>query len=455
MTDLDAAGRAAQLAVNVPRSSMEQRGGPEPLIGGNDVLPGGRTALILLMLVSMFNYVDRTILSILQEPVKADLGLSDTQLGLLTGLAFALLYATLSLPIARLADRFNRRNIITAALATWSGMTMLCGAAGSFLSLFIFRVGVAVGEAGSVPASHSIIADYFPPARRATALATWGLALPAGLMFGYAAGGWIATALGWRLAFAVIGGTGLLLAPIFLWMVREPQRRFGKVQLPADAAETVPMREALAILWRLRTYRYMLAGATLHAFAQYALMNWTAPFYLRVHELSLAQVASMLALVNGLGGGIGIYLGGWLSDRLGARRPAARVWLSAVAMLLMVPFTLGQLLAGSTTISIALAFASTTLMFFYYGPIVAVPQSLVAPRMRALTSAVTLLVFNLFGLGLGPLVVGMLSDALAPMLALPETSLRYALAASLLFSALGGLLVLAASRHYRAEVLEE
>lgn len=455
MTDLEAASRGAQVPVDSTQAAMKEPKSPGLLAGENDVLPGGRTALVFLILVSMFNYVDRTILSILQEPVKADLGLSDTQLGLLTGLAFAFLYATLSLPIARLADRFNRRNIITAALATWSGMTMLCGAAGSFLSLFIFRVGVAVGEAGSVPASHSIIADYYPPGRRATALATWGLALPAGLMFGYAAGGWIATVLGWRLAFAVIGGAGLLLAPTFLWMVREPQRRFGKAQLPFDAATTVPMKEALAILWRLRTYRYMVAGATLHAFAQYALMNWTAPFYLRVHELSLAQVASMLALINGLGGGIGIYLGGWLSDRLGARMPAARVWLSAVAMLLMVPATLGQLLTGSLAMSIALAFVSTTLMFFYYGPIVAVPQSLVAPRMRALTSAVTLLVFNLFGLGLGPLAVGVLSDVLAPMLILPETSLRYALAASLSFSALGGLLVLAASRYYRAEALEE
>ena len=226
------------------------------------------------------------------------------------------------------------------------------------------------------------------------------------------------------------------------------------MQLPSGAAATVPMKEALGVLWRLRTYRYMVAGATLHAFAQYALMNWTAPFYLRVHELSLAEVASMLALINGLGGGIGIYLGGWLSDRLGARMPAARVWLSAVAMLLMVPVTLGQLLAGSLTLSIALAFVSTMLMFFYYGPIVAVPQSLVAPRMRALTSAVTLLVFNLFGLGLGPLAVGMLSDMLVPVLTVPETSLRYALSAALLFSALGGLLILAASRHYRAEALE-
>ena len=429
---------------------------PGPSIPAPPVAVAGsvrRTVLVMLGLVSMFNYIDRTVLSILQEPIKRELGLSDAQLGLLTGLAFALFYATLSLPIARLADRLNRRNIVTASLAVWSGMTALSGLATGFASLVTFRIGVALGEAGSVPASHSIIADYYPPEKRVTAIALWGLALPAGIMLGYVSGGWIAASLGWRMAFAVVGGAGLLLAPFVLLLVKEPIR--GAFSPPQQATTPVSLRTALATLWRLRTYRYMLAGTTLHAFAQYSMMSWTAPFYMRVHAMPLAEVASWLALMNGIGGGIGIYLGGWLSDAVARTRPAARVWVSAVAMLLMVPIGLAQFLVGSPGLSLAFGFAATMLMFFYYGPIVGVPQLLVLPRMRALTSAVTLLVFNLFGLGLGPAVTGFISDRLAATPAMHDTSLRYALALVLAFSLVGALSIAWASRFYRSEVQEQ
>ena len=408
-----------------------------------------RTMLVMLGLVSMFNYIDRTVLSVLQEPIKQELGLSDGQLGLLTGLAFALFYATLSLPIARLADRFNRRNIIAASLATWSGMTALSGLATGFGSLVAFRIGVALGEAGSVPASHSIIADYYPPEKRVTALALWGLALPAGIMLGYASGGWIAAALGWRLAFGVIGIAGLALAPLVLFLVKEPVRT-GSAG-PNQAEPPPPFGEAIRFLWRLRTYRYMLIGTTLHAFAQYAMMSWSAPFYMRVHHMPLADVASWLAIMNGLGGGIGIYLGGRLSDAAGSRNPAGRVWVSAVAMVLMVPAAIVQFLIPSLAASLAFGFIATMLMFFYYGPIIGVPQSIVPPRIRALTSAVTLLIFNLFGLGLGPAVTGFLSDYLAAG-GLPDTSLRYALATVVLFSLAGAGSIAWASRYYTAEL---
>lgn len=408
--------------------------------------------LVLLGLVSMFNYIDRTVLSVLQEPIKRELHLSDAQLGLLTGLAFALFYATLSLPIARLADRMNRRNIVAASLATWSAMTALSGLATGFGSLVAFRIGVALGEAGSVPASHSIIADYYPPEKRVTAVALWGLALPAGIMLGYASGGWIAAALGWRLAFVVIGLAGLVLAPVVMLLVREPARTISR-ERSGDAA-SVPLGVAIGALWRLRTYRYMLAGTTLHAFAQYAMMSWSAPFYMRVHHLPLAEVASWLALMNGLGGALGIYLGGRLSDAAGTHRPAGRVWVSAVAMLLMVPAALAQFLAPSLPVSLACGFIATMLMFFYYGPIVGVPQSIVPARTRALTSAVTLLVFNLFGLGLGPAVTGALSDHLAANSAIQDTSLRYALAIVVLFSVAGALSIGWASRFYEAELRE-
>lgn len=409
-----------------------------------------RTVLVMLGLVSMFNYIDRTVLSVLQEPIKSELGLSDGQLGLLTGLAFALFYATLSVPIARLADRFNRRNIIAASLATWSGMTALSGLATGFGSLVAFRIGVALGEAGSVPASHSIIADYYPPEKRVTALALWGLALPAGIMLGYASGGWIASALGWRLAFGVIGVAGLALAPLFLLLVREPARTGADLSTRTEQAP--PLGEAMRFLWRLRTYRYMLIGTTLHAFAQYAMMSWSAPFYMRVHHMPLADVASWLAVMNGLGGGIGIYLGGRLSDAAGSRNPAGRVWVSAAAMLLMVPAALVQFLVPSLTASLAFGFVATMLMFFYYGPIIGVPQSVVPPRIRALTSAVTLLVFNLFGLGLGPAVTGFLSDHLAAADGMHDTSLRYALAAVVLFSLAGASGIAWASRFYASDL---
>ena len=409
-----------------------------------------RTVLVMLGLVSMFNYIDRTVLSVLQEPIKRELGLSDGQLGLLTGLAFALFYATLSVPIARLADRFNRRNIIAASLATWSGMTALSGLATGFGSLVAFRIGVALGEAGSVPASHSIIADYYPPEKRVTALALWGLALPAGIMLGYASGGWIASALGWRLAFGVIGIAGLALAPLFLLLVREPARTGADLSTRTEQAP--PLGEAMRFLWRLRTYRYMLIGTTLHAFAQYAMMSWSAPFYMRVHHMPLADVASWLAVMNGLGGGIGIYLGGRLSDAAGSRNPAGRVWVSAAAMLLMVPAALVQFLVPSLTASLAFGFVATMLMFFYYGPIIGVPQSVVPPRIRALTSAVTLLVFNLFGLGLGPAVTGFLSDHLAAADGMHDTSLRYALAAVVLFSLAGASGIAWASRFYASDL---
>ena len=411
-----------------------------------------RLVLVMLGLVSMFNYIDRTVLSILQEPIKRELGLSDAQLGMLTGLAFALFYATLSLPIARLADRLNRRNIVTGSLAVWSGMTALSGLATGFATLVAFRIGVALGEAGSVPASHSIIADYYPPEKRVTALAMWGLALPAGIMLGYASGGWIAATLGWRTAFAAIGAAGLVLAPFILLLVKEPLR--GAFNRPEQAAEPMPLRAAVATLWRLRTYRYMLAGTTLHAFAQYAMMSWTAPFYMRVHHMPLSEVAGWLALMNGVGGGIGIYLGGWLSDRMARSDPTARVWVSAVAMFVMVPAALAQFLIPSPGLSLAFGFVATMLMFFYYGPIVGVPQSLVAPRMRALTSAVTLLVFNLFGLGLGPAVTGFISDRLAAGGGMHDTSLRYALAVVLVFSLVGALSIAWASRFYRSEIRE-
>ncbi|HJV26463.1 MAG TPA: MFS transporter [Aromatoleum sp.] len=405
----------------------------------------------LLFAVSTFNYIDRTIISILQVPIKRDLGLSDTQLGLLTGLSFALFYTTLSLPIARLADRTVRKRLVAAALAVWSGMTALTGLAANFTHLVLLRVGVAAGEAGSIPASHSMIADLFPPRSRATAMAILGLSLPVGMMFGFLSAGMLAETLGWRKSFGVIGVVGLLLVPIVLLVIREPAR--GRFDQAADVADSQPgFVEALKTLWHLRSYRFLIAGAALHAYVSYSVMNWSAPFYTRVHDMSIGDVSVYLALVNGIGGGIGMYLGGWLSDRLGQRDARLRLRVLTFGGLIFVPMALAQYLVESTSLSLAFGVVAFTLLPFYYGPVVAVPQLLVAPNMRALTSAVTLLVTNLVGLGLGPTVTGFISETLIVRFGMGQYSLRYAISAAILFSLVAAFMYWRASGSLVAEM---
>jgi len=413
-----------------------------------------RMALGALFVVSAFNYFDRTILSVLQIPIKAELGLSDAQLGALTGFAFALFYATLSLPIARLADRYNRRIIVALSLAIWSGMTALCGFATGFASLALLRIGVAIGEAGSVPASVSLIADYYPPHRRAMAVSVWGLALPAGLLIGYGSIGALANAVGWRLAFAIVGGIGVLLAPLVLALVGNPVR--GRLDGPAvNAAATapLPLGQALALLWRTPAYRWVAIAGMFHGFSQYAMMTWNAPFFVRTHHLSLRDVSFLMAILSGVAGAIGMYGSGWLTDRLAIRERRWRVWIMGASVAATVPCALIQYLTSSTTIAIVAAGFASMLMIAYYGPIVAATQSAVPPTMRALGNAVLLLTFNLFGLGLGPLTAGKLSDWLNP--AFGDDALRYALVLTLVPSVLAAGLFFYAGRYWRNEPLAD
>ncbi len=411
-----------------------------------------RYTLFLLFTVSMFNYIDRTIVSILQIPIKADLGLSDAQLGALTGLSFALFYSTLSLPLARWADRTVRKRLIAAALSVWSAMTALTGLATNFAALVALRIGVAIGEAGSIPASQSMIADLYPPRSRATVLALWGLSLPAGMAFGYLCAGALAEAIGWRLSFAVIGGAGLLLAPFILWSMTEPHR--GRFDPPEAATTAQPsVRTVLDTLWRLRTFRLLIVAGALHGYAQYAVMSWSAPFYTRVFELSLSEVSAWLALMSGAGSAVGMYLGGRLSDYFGMRDPRGRLRSVAVMLAICVPCALTQFLAESVTVSLVFGVITATLITTYYGPIIAVPQLLVPASMRAFTGAVVLLVFNLIGLGLGPFVTGILSDAFA--LRFPNDSLRYAVSIAVLFTFVSAVLFWRAGHHLPAELLTQ
>lgn len=406
-------------------------------------------ALFVLMLVSIFSYLDRTILSILQVPIKKELGLSDGQLGLLTGLAFALFYATLAVPIARVADRSNRKLLIVASLAVWSLMTALSGLATGFATLVFFRIGVALGEAGSIPASHTILADYFRPDKRATALAVWGLALPIGVMLGYLSGGWLAQAIDWRAAFAIVGGAGLVLAPIVLVMLREPQR--GRHDAVASlGAPSPPWREALVILARLKSFRMMLLGGSLNNFVLSVVLAWSAPFYTRLHGLTLGQVASALALLTGIGGAVGIFAGGWLTDRIGRSNASLRPRAVGFALAMVTPLGLIQYLVPSVTLSIGSGALVVMLLFFYYAPIIALSHAVVSPSMRAFTSSIILLSVNIVGLGLGPWLTGVLSDALKAEFG--PAAIRYAVAAVMVLGLGAGLCFLAAARSYNADL---
>jgi MFS family permease len=401
-----------------------------------------RYGLAMLFVVALFNYIDRSIIAILQEPLKADLGLSATQLGALTGLSFALLYTTMALPIARLADRWNRKRLIAVALAIWSSATAACGLANNFATLVAFRMGVAFGEAGCVPASHSMIADYFPLRQRATALAAWGLSNPLGTMLGFAAGGWLTQAMSWREAFLIFGITGVALAPLVLTM-KEPRR--GRVDAQNDSHVQVPLREALQTLWRLRAFRFLAAGGAAHAFVVHTAHNWNAPFYGRIHDLPIAQVALFLALAIGGGGGVVQFVGGWMDDRVGRIDRRWYMWLPALASALLAPVSFAAYMIADERAAMAFGVLQALLLSVYFAPIVATAQMLVPPQMRAFTSAMLVLIVNILGLSLGPLLTGMLSDALQPTFG--EEALRYAILASVAMSAIATLCFFRAGQH--------
>jgi len=406
--------------------------------------PGARYGLAILFAVALFNYIDRSIVAILQEPIKRDLGLSDTQLGLLTGLSFALVYATMALPIARIADRVNRKKLIAIALAIWSGATALSGLARNFPTLVALRMGVAFGEAGSVPASHSMISDYFPLGRRGTALALWGLSNPLGTMLGFAFGGMLADALSWREAFLIFGVAGLAFAPIVL-TAREPVR--GTFDHGAST-DRMAFRDTVAFLWRTKAFRYLLVGGVAHAFIIHLLHSWNAPFYVRVFDLPIREVALFLALSTGLAGGMGQFLGGWLGDRLAGDTTAWYMRLPAIASALLLPVTLVQYLAPGRTLSMVMGASSLFLIAIFYAPVVAAAQTVVPPRMRAFTSAVLVLCTNLLGLSLAPVLAGAISDYLDPIYG--DQSLRYALAILMPMSALAVFGFVKAAQHMRA-----
>ena len=381
----------------------------------------------ILTLVYTFNFIDRQLLSILQEAIKTELLLTDAQLGLLTGFAFAMFYVTAGVPIARLADRSNRRNIVAASVGLWSFMTAISGFVQNYAQLLLARIGVGIGEACGSPPSHSIVSDIFPKEQRASALSFYSTGVNLGIMFGFLFGGWLNEFFGWRVAFLVIGVPGIILAGIVFATVPEPIRGLLENKKASDAQ--VPFSEVVAGLWQRKTFRHMAFACGLNAFAGYGTVNWAASFFIRSHGMTTGELGTWLALSTGLVGAIGIFAGGFLGDKLGARDTRWYLWVPGLSTLLVVPGMLVVFLTSNTYLALVCMFVPGFLQNIYLGNSIATTHNLVGLRWRSTSSAILFLTLNIIGLGLGPFAVGLLSDMFDPSLGIE--SLRYAMLAVL------------------------
>jgi predicted MFS family arabinose efflux permease len=357
-----------------------------------------------LLVVYTFNFIDRVVIGIIQEPIKVEFGLTDFQLGLLGGPAFAILYTLLGIPIARFAERHNRMTILSVCVALWSLMTAACGFAVNYATLFAARVGVSIGEAGCTPPANSVISDYFPADRRASALSIYALGIPIGSMIAAVGGGWIASEVGWREAFIWLGVPGVVLAVIVKLTVKEPPRSAPKGETPSFFA-------ALAALAKKPTFWHVAFGSALASFVGYGVGQYLTSFMIRTHGMTLFQGAVLVGVVLGLSAALGTFTSGFLADRISRRHPNALAWLPALGFALATPAYL--LAFVSPGIWLVLLMLGAITHYFYLGPMYAVTQGIVAPRMRATAVAVLLFIVNLLGYGLGPPAIGALSDYLA------------------------------------------
>lgn len=405
--------------------------------------PGYRAlVLAMLLLVYTFNFLDRQILGILVAPIKADLRLSDTQLGALGGIAFAFLYSTLGVPLALLADRTSRTWVVTASLTVWSGFTALCGLATGFWSLFLFRIGVGVGEAGGVAPSYAIISDYFPPHQRARALAIYSLGIPIGLASGTLLGAWIAASVDWRAAFIVVGFAGVVIAPIFRLLVKEPPR-------PTSTTGRVPIGQVFGILARKPSFWLMAFAAGFSSMCGYGLAFWTPSFMIRSFGFDLTTTSYYFGSILLIGGTIGVFAGGWFADRAGQGDRGFYAKLPAIAWLVCVPLFAGGFLSDTPMLAWFLFLIPNGLNILWLGPVTTAVQHLVPPHMRATASASFLLINNLIGLGAGSWVMGMMSDAMTASHG--NEALRYAAVAALSFYLVAAGLMLLAVKPLRRD----
>ncbi len=404
--------------------------------------------LFMLTIVYAFNFIDRQILVILQEPIKQEMGLSDAQLGLLSGFTFALVYITAGIPIAWWADRGNRRNIIALSLTVWSGMTAVSGLAQNYTHLLLARIGVGLGEAGGSPPAHSMISDYYPPERRGFAMGIYSSGLHFGVLLGLLIGGWISQYYGWRMAFFAVGLPGVLFAVVFFFTVKEPQR--GRWESGDHSEHKPTLRETLGVLAGFPSFWLISIGAGLAAFIGYGSANFSPSYLMRNHGLTVGEVGTLLSLLGGGGGMAGALLGGYLADRLGKHDKRWYLWVPALAGLLAVPIGLPFLLSDNTTVVLMTIPIVVMLQNTYIGPVIAVSHALVPPAMRALTSAILFFILNLIGLGLGPLTVGLLSDAYQAHFGVD--SLRFAMLTAVVLSSPSILLFFLGARRLRVDL---
>ena len=402
-------------------------------------------ALSILLLVYVFNFLDRSILGILAQPIKEDLGLSDTQMGFMGGIAFALFYTLMGIPIARLADRTVRKTLLAICLALWSGMTVLCGFATSFTYLLLARIGVSIGEAGGSPPSHSMISDLFPEHKRATALSIYALGIPIGAMLGSLVGGTINAEYGWRVAFIAVGAPGLLLALIVQFTLKEPERGASDAIRKANS-EAPPVMDVFKFLWSQKSFRYLSVGAALHAFVGNGVGYWIPSFLIRSHGLDTATVGLWLFYL-GFAGMVGTFLGGWWCDRMAKRDERWYLWLPGLATVIAVPFQALVYLYDDAVTALFVAVIPTMLGAFYLGPGFALTQRLVGVRMRALAASILLFITNLIGLGLGPQLVGILSDVYQATTSVGVDSLRWSMTSVLVLNVISWLLYLVAAKY--------
>lgn len=387
-----------------------------------------RLTLGVLMLVYMFNYLDRQIVAILAEPIAQDLGLNDTQIGVMTGLAFALFYTVLGLPIARYADRprTNRVRVIALAVAVWSTMTAVSGLAQSFAQMLFARIGVGIGEAGGTPPAHSLIADQVPVERRASAMAFYQLGPPIGGLIGLAFGGMLADVVGWRMAFFVVGLPGLVLAAVVLVLLRDPREdRTRKVEGVRAEPHGASTREACREMFASRAMRRLLLVAAAGPFASYGIIIWATIFFQRSHGLSPGQTGLWFGLASGIGCILAVWLGGKMGDKALLRGKEHIMTLPAITKAASAPVVLIALLVSSWQLSMALFFVYFFLSWLHVSPFYAVVQGLVPSTSRAIASATILFMQNLIGLGLGPVALGFVSDLLKPQVG--GESVRYVL----------------------------
>lgn len=406
--------------------------------------------LFVLTGVYAFNFIDRQILVILQEPIKNDLNLSDTQLGLLTGLAFAILYCTLGLPIARYADNHNRKKIVSVSLVVWSAMTAVSGLAQNFTQLLLARIGVGVGEAGGSPPAHSIISDYYEPEKRATALSIYSTGVYIGIFLGFLIGGIIAQNYGWRMALFSLGIPGVLYALLVWFTVKEPIK--GRTDSGAEKGKDYSVKEVVNTLLQKKTFVFLALATGMQAFGNYGIGNWLPPFLQRVHGMDIQSIGITLGIIAAVGGGLGTFLGGVITDRLRSIDIRWYCWLPFVAALVNILPSAFVFFGTDTNMVLGVLVVNYFIGALYLGPSIAVTHSLVPAKMRAFSSAVLFFALNIIGMGLGPTAIGVLSDWLEPTYG--TDSLRWAFTSTYVSGILAAVLFYLAGQSYKKDLAE-